>query len=311
MFLTTRNEKLPEKDTTVVSSFEKYTTVGSPTLGVTYVTEKRGCCGSQKFSHLYKKFWKKVELQCRKFSTKCFQFFYKCFPCPFLLFCAVKKVMLARTLLRQVVHARLSLYIIYLSRDVRSLVILYSFSQPHRSLYSLYPVHLTCYTRRILLPLLIVSCSPYSSYPVRLTRRILFALLVVSCSPYSSYLPDCFVSSYFGEHEVGWCLRFHQFFGSIVCCLWTEYRPSLILCVNWNTFLCDFLSFRLVHIRPQSFNLVCIVCQLLVCSLFAVVLLLSSSSRGSLTSVFALSFFRHHFRGRDIYCWFFFLVLVS
>ena len=153
---------------------------------------------------------------------KCFQFFYKCFPCPFLLFRAVKKVVLARTLLlRRVVHARLSLYIIYLSRDVRSLVILYSFSQPHIIivnfaipfallwLYSLYPVHLTCYTRHILLPLLIVSCSPYSSYPVRLTRRILFALLVVSRSPYSSYLPDCFVSSYFGEHEVGWCLRFH------------------------------------------------------------------------------------------------------
>jgi hypothetical protein len=133
-----------------------------------------------------------------------------CFPCPFLLFRAVKKVVLARTLLLdRVVHARLSLYIIYLSRDVRSLVILYSFSQPHRSLYSLYPVHLTCYTRRILLPLLIVSCSPYSSYPVRLTHRILFTLLVVSRSPYSSYLPDCFVSSYFSEHEVGWCLHFH------------------------------------------------------------------------------------------------------
>jgi hypothetical protein len=87
-----------------------------------------------------------------------------------------------------------------------------------------------------------------------------------------------------------------------VCRLWTEYCPSLILCVDWNAFLCNFLSFRLVRIRPRSFNLVCIVCQLLVCSLFAVVLLLSSSSRGSLASVFVLSFFRRHFRGRDIYC---------
>jgi hypothetical protein len=123
----------------------------------------------------------------RKFSTKCFQFFYKCFPCPFLLFRAVKKVVLARTLLlRRVVHARLSLYIIYLSRDVRSLVILYSFSQPHALLvvscspYLLYSSYLAPLTHRILLALLVVSCSPHSSYPVRFTRRIPFALFVIS-----------------------------------------------------------------------------------------------------------------------------------
>ena len=158
-----------------------------------------------------------------------------------------------------------------------------------------------------LLVILIVSCSPYSSYPARLTHHILFASLVVSCSPYSSYLPDCFISSYFGEHEVGWCLHFHWFFGGIVCRSSTEYCLSLILCVDWNTFLCDFLSFCLVCIRPQSFNLVCIVCLLLVCSLFAVVLLLSSSSRGSLAFVFALSFIFEV----AIFIVGFFLVLVS
>ena len=139
----------------------------------------------QKFSHLYKKFWKKVELQRRKFWTKCFQFFYKCFPCPFLLFRAVKNLVLARTLLlRRVVHARLSLYIIHLSRDVRSLVILYSSSQPHiRQLR--HTVHCILLT---LLVILVVSCSPYSSYPAHLTRHILFASLVISCSLDSSYL---------------------------------------------------------------------------------------------------------------------------
>jgi len=217
-------------------------------------------------------------------------------------------------LLRWVVHAWLSLYIICFSRDVCSLVILYSFSQPHITIVTTLCICSIPLALLVIscLPylLLVVSCSPYSSYPARLTRRIPFTLLVVSRSPYSSYLPDCFISSYFGEHEVGWCLRFHWFFCGIVCRLSTEYCPSLILCVDWNAFLCDFLSFRLVCIRPRPFNLVCIVCLLLVCSLFAVVLLLSSSSRGSLAClvVFSTSFSRSRYLLLGFF-WFLFLEL--
>ena len=79
----------------------------------------------------------------------------------------------------------------YLSRDVRSLVILYSFSQPHKATHNHRQLcHTVPFTRCILFTLLVifvVSCSPYSSYPARLTRCIRFASLVVSCPLYSSY----------------------------------------------------------------------------------------------------------------------------
>ena len=165
-----------------------------------------------------------------------------------------------------------------------SLVILYSFSQPH--IIILVRLFNSARFTRILLPLLIVSCSRYSSYPVRLTRGIPFALLRWAWSQlvFMFWLIFWWYSVSFVEGILS--------VPDLVCRL--EHFPLRLL------------SFCLVHIRLQSFNLVCIVCLLLVCSLFAVVLLLSSFSRASLAFVFALSFLRCHFRGRDIYCWFFF-----